>query len=266
LPLIDFSLALVSPFTCFIFKWISRILQQVPLYTQALITLLNFLRVKYPRRFFFLNKKINIIYIMILMLIFEGIVNIPNLFQYIKYQNNNNNNNTNVLSCAPSNTMAIVSNFTTSMLRSIIPAIFMIILDIFTIKILFLSKKKISKSLRKHKAFAIVLLILDSIFFLFNLPLSCTEILVATYQNILLYPSTNNTMALIYLLHAFANTIAYFYYLMPFFIHLVFNYWFRKELFIFIFRLKVERTNNLRAQSQTQTNLRPRQFQGSIAL
>lgn len=242
MPLIDLNLALVSPFTCFIFKWISilhGILQQVPLYTQALITLLNFLRVKYPRRFFFLNKKINIIYIMILMLIFEGIVNIPNLFQYIKYQNNNN---TNVLSCAASNTMSIVSNFTTSMLRSIIPAIFMIILDIFTFKILFLSKKKISKSLRKHKAFAIVLLILDSIFFLFNLPLSCTEILVATYKDILLYPSTNNTMALIYLLHAFANTIAYFYYLMPFFIHLVFNYWFRKELFIFIFRLKVERT------------------------
>ena len=256
MPLIHLNLALVSPFTCFIFKWISRILQQVPLYTQALITLLNFLRVKYPRRFFFLNKKINIIYIMILMLIFEGIVNIPNLFQYIKYQNN-----TNVLSCATSNTMSIVSNFTTSMLRSIIPAIFMIILDIFTIKILFLSKKKISKSLRKHKAFAIVLLILDSIFFLFNLPLSCTEILVATYQNILLYPSTNNTMTLIYLLHAFANTIAYFYYLMPFFIHLVFNYWFRKELFIFIFRLKVERTSNLR----TQTNLHSRQIQGRIA-
>ena len=56
LPLINLNIALVSSFTCFTFKWISRIFQQMPLYTQAFITLVNFLKVKYPRRFVFLNK------------------------------------------------------------------------------------------------------------------------------------------------------------------------------------------------------------------
>ena len=81
LPLINLSLALVHPFTCFTFKWISRILQQYPLYTQALITLVNFLKVKYPRRFLYLNKNMNIIYIMILMFLCECIVNTSNMFQ-----------------------------------------------------------------------------------------------------------------------------------------------------------------------------------------
>jgi len=229
LPLIDASLALVSPFTCFTFKWISRIFQQFPLYTQALITLINFLKVKYPRKFLFLKKNINIVYIMIIMFLCEGLVNIPNMFQYIKYSNNN------TLSCGPSNIMGIAANFTTSMLRSIIPAIIMFILDVFTIQTLFISRHTISNNLSKQKRFALVLLILDIVFFIFNVPLSVTEILTIIYQNILLYPSNNNTMALLILLHGFANTFAYIYYLIPFFINLFFNTMFRKELFYLLF-------------------------------
>jgi len=229
LPLIDASLALVSPFTCFTFKWISRIFQQFPLYTQALITLINFLKVKYPRKFLFLKKNINIIYIMIIMFLCEGLVNIPNMFQYITYSNNN------TLSCGPSNIMGIAANFTTSMLRSIIPAIIMFILDVFTIQTLFISRNTISNNLSKQKRFAFVLLILDIVFFIFNVPLSVTEILTIIYQNILLYPSNNNTMALLNLLHGFANTFAYIYYLIPFFINLFFNTMFRKELFYLLF-------------------------------
>ena len=129
LPLINLSLALVHPFTCFTFKWISRIFQQLPLYTQALITLVNFLKVKYPRRFLYLNKNINIIYIMIIIILSEGLLNTANLFQYITYKNGT------ALLCGPSNTIAIVANFSTSMLRSAIPVVFMIVLDFLIIKI-----------------------------------------------------------------------------------------------------------------------------------
>ena len=233
LPLIHLNLALVHPFTCFTFKYISRIFQQLPLYTQAFITLVNFLKVKHPRKFLYLNKNINIIYIMIVIFLSEGLVNSGNLFQYITYINGT------ASSCGTSsNTMAIVANFTTSLLRSIIPAVFMTILDFLTIKILFVSKRRISNDLSKQKAFAIVLLILDIIFFIFNVPLSLTEILTAVFQNILLYPSSNNTMALEHLLHAFANTFAYIYYIMPFFINLFFNRLFRQELYAFLFRTR----------------------------
>ncbi len=227
LPLINLNLALVSSFTCFTFKWISRIFQQMPLYTQAFITLVNFLKVKHPRRFVFLNKNLNIIYIITIIFICEGIVNIPNMFQYITYKNNT------AYLCSTTNTQAIMANFTTSMLRSIIPILIMIILDFLIIKTLFVSKKKISNNLSKQKAFAIVLLILDIIFFIFNVPLSCTEIITVVYQDVLLYPSNDNTMALINVFHAFANTFAYMYYLAPFFINLFFNRLFRQELFAY---------------------------------
>ena len=250
LPLIDASLALVSPFTCFTFKWISRIFQQLPLYTQALITLINYLKVKYPRKFLFLKKNINIIYIMILMFLCEGLVNIPNMFQYITYSNNNSNTS---LSCGPSNTMGIAANFTTSMLRSVIPAIIMFILDVFTIQTLFISRNTISNNLSKQKRFAFVLLILDILFFIFNVPLSCTEILTIIYQNILLYPSNNNTMALLNLLHGLANTFAYIYYLIPFFINLFFNSMFRRELLYLLFKPNNDQETE---QEFSQTNRR----------
>ncbi len=246
LPLIHLNLALVHPFTCFTFKYISRIFQQMPLYTQAFITLVNFLKVKYPRRFLYLNKNVNIIYIMILIFLCEGLVNTGNLFQYITYKNGT------ASACGTaSNTIAIVANFTTSMLRSAIPAVFMIILDFLTIKILFVSKRRISNDLSKQKAFANVLLILDIIFFIFNVPLSCTEILTVVYQNILLYPSSNNTMTLLNLLHGFANTFAYIYYLIPFFINLFFNRLFRQEFYAFLFRNK---NSNAPILERTRTN------------
>ena len=110
------------------------------------------------------------------------------------------------------------------------------ILDYLTIKTLFLSKKKISKDLARQKRFAIVLLILDIVFFIFNVPLSCTEILEVVYQNILFYSSNDkNTIAIINLLHAFSNTLAFLYYLAPFFINLLFNHLFREELSSILF-------------------------------
>ncbi len=87
-----------------------------------------------------------------------------------------------------------------------------------------------SNSLKKEKIFAFTLLIMDSIFFIFNVPLSCTEINTVVVQNILLYPSNSPTSALATLLHAFANTLAYIYYILPFFVNLCFNKMFRKQL------------------------------------
>ncbi len=239
LPLIHLNLALVHPFTCFTFKYISRIFQQLPLFTQTLITLVNFLKVKYPRRFLYLNKNVNIIYIMILIFLIELVVNSGNLFHYITYKNGT------AISCRPSNTMYIVANFSTSLLRSIIPAVLMAILDYLTIKILFISKRRISNDLSKQRAFAFVLLILDIAFFILNVPLSVAEIATAVLQNILLYPPTNNTMALEYLLHALANTFAYIYYMMPFFINLFFNRLFRQELYALLFGIKSSDTPNI---------------------
>ena len=66
---------------------------------------------------------------MIIIILSEGLLNTANLFQYITYKNGT------ALLCGPSNTIAIVANFSTSMLRSAIPVVFMIVLDFLIIKI-----------------------------------------------------------------------------------------------------------------------------------
>jgi hypothetical protein len=233
LPLINVGLDLVSSFTCFPFKWIARVFQQYPLYTQAFINLVNLLKVKYPRRFNFLNKNINIIYMMILILLFVMVINTANMFQYITYKNGT------ATSCAQSNTNNAIANFINALIRSVIPFIIMATLDYITIQTLFISKKKISNDLSKQKSFAILLLILDLLFFIFNFPLSVTNTLNSTYKDVLSYPSNGNTMALLGLLHDFANTFAFIYLLAPFFINLIFNTIFRQEIVLMLFGNKL---------------------------
>jgi len=234
LPLVGVGLDLVSPFTCFPFKWIARVFQQYPLYTQAFINLTNFLKVKYPRRFNFLNKNINIFYITILILLGVMVINTANMFQVITY-----NKNGTAIKCAQPNTNNAIANFINALIRSVIPTGIMATLDYLMIQTLFISKKKISNDLSKQRSFAILLLMLDVLFFIFNFPLSVTNTLNSTYKDVLSYPSSSNTMGLLGLLHDFANTFAFLYLLAPFFINLFFNKIFRQELVLILFGNKL---------------------------
>jgi hypothetical protein len=149
LPLINLTIALISTFKCS-FKWINCFLQQMPFYTQVIIALINFFKVKYP----LLNK--NVHYLGILSFICERIINA------VIFNNNN-------YSCGP-----------TSMIRLIIIAIIMIILDLFTIKTLILSKRSVSNDLihlAKQKILSILLLILDIFYFTSNKSLSCVQMI-----------------------------------------------------------------------------------------
>ena len=240
LPLVGYSLDVVAPFTCFTFQWISRVLQQMPLYVQFLITLVNYLKVISPYDHKYLNRKSMVSLIIFIMFICEGFVNSSNMFRYLSFKKImvNTSGNESLMhtsvSCGSSNTMGIVSNFATSLLRSFIPSILMAVLEYLTFVHLINSKKKFATNLKKEKAFAKVLFILDIIFFIFNVPLSCTEILTAVLKNILLLPANNKAMALANLLHGFANSWAYVFYLMPFFINLIFNHVFKRELFFIL--------------------------------
>lgn len=73
------------------------------------------------------------------MFLLDIVLNTANGFRYLSYKTSSNLTKAN---CQPSNTMAIAANFSTSMLRSIIPASLIITLDILMIKILYASKVK----------------------------------------------------------------------------------------------------------------------------
>jgi len=162
------------------------------------------------------------------------VINTANMFQVITY-----NKNGTAIKCAQPNTNNAIANFINALIRSVIPAGIMATLDYLMIQTLFISKKKISNDLSKQRSFAILLLILDLLFFIFNFPLSVTNTLNSTYKDVLSYPSSSNTMGLLGLLHDFANTFAFFYLLAPFFINLFFNKIFRQELVLILFGNKL---------------------------
>ena len=82
LPLINLTIALISTFKCS-FKWINCFLQQMPFYTQVIIALINFFKVKYPLP----NK--NIHYLGILSFICERIRQVmPEADRIISFRNN----------------------------------------------------------------------------------------------------------------------------------------------------------------------------------
>ncbi len=161
LPLVSFNLGLMSSFGCFTFVWFSRVMQQIPLYTQVLITLITYLNVKsifekleihilfnlykkclffqvrYPRKFKIFESKLKVFYIFLLMCVLDIAINMTNGFSYLSRSTFKNST---IVSCRRSNTMDIVANFSTAMLRSIIPGIIIIALDILIIQILYASK------------------------------------------------------------------------------------------------------------------------------
>ncbi len=196
LPLINLTIALTSTFKCN-FKWINCFLQQMPFYTQVLIALINFFRVKYP----LLN--VNIYYLGIISFICEKIIN-PIIF---------NNNN---YSCGLASMIAII----------------MIILDLITIKTLFLSKRSVSNGLAKQKVLPILMLILDVFYLTSNKSLSCVQIITIVYQNILILIFMN-------LLDYFVSNLYLIFYLIPFIINLLLNHM-HKQIY-----LKILKQNNL---------------------
>lgn len=246
-------------FSCFTFIYFGRVVQQIPIYVQVFITFVNYLKVKYPFKFIFLRRKSMLLYSILIIIVFVCIINVPNLFYYFGYYDLNSNYSNGKIQCTNSHVMSIFSNVSNLFTRCIFPACLMITLDFLVGQTLKKSKMHLNKhdKLEKEKKFANILMLLDFIFVLFNLPISCAEILITIYQKILDYPDGSVTLASIKILHSVVTAFAYTFYFVPFFLNLFCNKVFRKELIYLIsFHKRKNGVSNIESSnSQTSSHI-----------
>lgn len=243
LPLIGLDLSLISDFTCISFYYISRIIQEIPLFIQAFISFINYLSVNYQSKFLYFKNKLNLYYSFIIIIIIISILNIPNLFRQLKNEiiiaDGNFNNNVNNKSCsASSGLFHIISNSETALLRSILPLLFITTLNILNVKTIVKSKRELNLDLKREKRFAYVLGCLCVLYLIFNLPLSCLQIIEIIYKNNLvnftenqanIVTSSSKKAIRIEFFYECARAWAFVYYGMGFFVNISFNKVFRKN-------------------------------------
>ena len=238
LPSIGLDPSIISSFTCHTFYYTSRIIQEIPLFIQALISFINYLGVCYQSKFLYLKKKLNLYISFTIIILFISFVNIPNMFRELKNEKtlsdgniyNSNSNKT----CVSVGLFHIISNSETALFRSILPLLVISILNILNIKTIFRSKRDLNLDLKREKRFAFVLVCLSILYLVFNLPLACIQITDIFYTDVFININSKNLIT-IELIYDISRAWAFVYYGIGFFVNISFNRLFRKN-FILLFK------------------------------
>lgn len=227
-----------SSFFCFSLQYFSRVIQMLPIYIQVFLTAFQYFEIKFTIKKYFKNKN----YILaILLLLFASVflLNIPNLFKYTKheYLNSTLNQTIEIRYCKHHWILSIVSDFETAFLRTLFPLIIFCILNFLIARALIKSKRKFTKKTHKLKReyqYAFSLFLINFIFVIFNFPLTITYILVNVYENFLGLAKESILIRKMEFIHLTTNAIAFFYNTLSFFVNLIFNFAFRRELFLML--------------------------------
>ncbi len=225
---IGINISSLSNLTCVTFLYLVRIIQEVPLYYQTFISFINYLSIKYPYKYKYLCQKKSIIHCLIGIIIFNSIINIPNLFRNIQIQNRTQY-------CIAKNELDMISSIDFALFRFLIPFIIFIIINSLTLKLLIRLKRNLNYSSKKVKRFAFVLIALSLVFCLFNFPLCCIVIVQIIYQYFIY--SNSSQLDHINSLIDYARILAWSYYGFGIFINILCNRRFRKIL-IKLFKFK----------------------------
>ena len=160
-PSIGLNPSIISKFSCYTFYYVSRIIQEIPLFLQTFISFINYLSVCHRTKFLSLHQKFNLIFSFCLIILFISLINIPNIFRELKIETTLSNGNlfssNNTITCVSIGLFHIVSSSETALLRSILPISFISVLSILNIKKITKLKRALHLDLTKEKRFAYVL-------------------------------------------------------------------------------------------------------------
>lgn len=254
--LIGIDLSIYSNLTCYFFRYFGRISQQFPIYIQVFLTFVKYFEISYPtnRKTFLLKKKVYINLIILGIIISILIFNIPNSFKYLKKEKHINRYNQSELiqTCIINRVNELISNITSSLVRTIIPFIFITIFNILMIRKLIESKQRLCSKAKFNREiqFSFGLCLINSSFVILNFPLASTYILTSILYKIQNSPDDPENK--IYFLHLVFNAISYSYHGLLFIFNYFFNISFRNEFFklirskskIKMFKSNIGRTNS----------------------
>jgi hypothetical protein len=220
---------------------------QLSSWLQVMITIDRIISVKYPNRFKILKDRRFLFMIVVALYASLSIANCLNFFYYIEdvtVQAINNSNSSLTIKekiCTSNRTIVFIRDLIGILLRTIVPFLITFVLNFLLIRCLIESKKKINKDkhLKKERQFAITIIALNCLFFVTQLPLGASLILLNVKQYAIIPTNT----ALIRLIFFVAVYIALLFNTLSFMVYLTSNKLFRKEFFQMFHVAK----NNLRS-------------------
>lgn len=224
LPLIGLSLELYSNEACALFLYITRIIQQIPLYFQALVSFINYISVAYSTRCIFI-KKLTFSFFFLVIFIFVLIINVPSLFRHIVSTRSNFSNSTVKKICVASNIINEVSLLETVLVRCLIPLFLISVLNLMNLRAIIKLRRDLNMHLNREIRLGVILVLLGLVFILFNFPLACLQIIQAFTND----SSDSIILGSIQFLLDCTRALALSYYGVGFFINIAFNKLFRKN-------------------------------------
>ena len=223
LRLIGLDLSLVSNFSCAIFYFMARTVQETPFFFQAFIAFVNYLSVSCPSKYLVFKKSGNLWLCFILIVAVVSFINIPNTFRYLSENSNQ------TLNCNISYQMNILSTIEFSLMRNVVPLVLMSIMNALTIRALINPRVLLNFSIRNEIKFAKTILMLGVVFILFGLPFSLTQIALIVYEFVYNFSQDSVTFIHVSFISDCARIWAFSYYGMGCFISVLFNKLFRKS-------------------------------------
>jgi hypothetical protein len=238
--ILDVDIPSHSIITCVLFVYLARIIQQMPLLFQAFISFVNYLSVAYPSKHITFNKKLNLIWSFILIIIFLFVVNIPNSINFFSVSDSNT---TTISICKTTYLINIISVSENALVRFFLPFSLITTLNVLNLKASIKSRLNLNVSIDREKRFGIILLILGILFLFFNLPFFCSSLIQIIFQYAYFYPADSIQMINIKFITWCTQAFSWLYYMLGFLINISFNKIFQQR-FNNIIRLKFRENHN----------------------
>ena len=169
------DLTLKSNTLCWSLSYVSRIMPQMAIWSNVLLTIDRFMSVSFPGRCGFRNNRKILSFILLGMFVLILILNTPNIFYKILIENNG----TRV--CSSTKEIVLIRNIVIALFGIVLPAVTHIILSLILIVKLFSSRRNATirnQSEKRDRRFSLIVLALNVLFCLTQLPYSLITIYV----------------------------------------------------------------------------------------
>ena len=238
LPNYDINILDDSVFSCKFLNFWKRFTIGLSSFQQLFITYILFLSVKFPNKFLQLQNKRKLILFLFLIFMFMFIVNLPFFFYEINpdlFLNDTDDHSVYTNICNASIDLASISILLNILIRFIIPLVIMFMLNLIIIKYFNNSrvKKLFLKTSRKNKPknFLRSIFIINFLFFVFHLPWTVFNFILI-YLNYSNSDDDNAQLSNLFFVtyEGISLSISYINYTTPFFVHILFNKYFKLEV------------------------------------
>lgn len=251
----NFNLANFSDFTCKSINFSRRIIRQIPPLIETIMTIDRFVNVFYPKRFTLMNKKSFLLLLITISCLIFALIDISNLFYYleIKYQFSADSTSYKTIKhCTGTSLIMELSDIGAILLRTILPFMIMLILNILIIKRILKTRLRStsvnyrvnncyslsSRTYKRQYQYTLTVIGMNGTFLLLNFPLAF--LIITKYVYLRYYQITYlYNLDLFNLIFTIFYSISTLHYASLFFINIFCNNLFYNEIrMIIISRIK----------------------------